>query len=118
MLPAIATHARISFRYLDPEARQEAVAECVANAFVAYTRLYALGKVELAYASPLARFGISQVKGGRKVGGHLNIRDVSSVYCQRQKGVVLKRLDHSTRKRTPGRKRWSLTPALRRCPTL
>lgn len=40
MLPAICLHARVSFRNLDPEAREKAVAECVANAMVAYTRLH------------------------------------------------------------------------------
>jgi len=32
MLPAIRTHARIAFRHLAPEARQEAVQEAVCNA--------------------------------------------------------------------------------------
>ena len=55
MLPAIVTHARVHFRYLHSEAREEAVSECVSNALVAYTRLYALGKVDLAYPTVLAR---------------------------------------------------------------
>ena len=35
MLPMIVRHARVSFRHLDPEAREEAVTEVVANAFCA-----------------------------------------------------------------------------------
>ena len=93
MLPAIATHSRISFRHLAPEARDEAVAECLANALVAYARLVELDKVSLAYPTVLARYAVAQVKDGRRVGGHLNVRDVSSVYCQRQKGVIVERLD-------------------------
>ena len=62
MLPAIQFNARIAFRHLKPEAREEAVAECLANALVAYTRLYALGKVELAYPTVLARYAVAQVK--------------------------------------------------------
>ena len=41
----------------------------------------------------LARYGVRQVCDGRKVGGHLNVKDVSSPYCQRLKGVILERLD-------------------------
>ncbi len=93
MLSAIRLHARISFRNLKPEAREEAVAECVANSLVAYTRLYQLGKVALAYPTVLARYAVAQVKDHRLVGGHLNIKDVSSGYCQRRKGVAVERLD-------------------------
>ena len=44
MLPAIVTHARIAFRHLDPEAREEAVQEVVCNACRAVARLAELGK--------------------------------------------------------------------------
>lgn len=74
--------------------RTERTQEVVCNALRAYVRLYQLGKVELAYATVLARYGIAQVKGGRKLGGHLNIRDVSSAYCQAKTGAVVERLDH------------------------
>ena len=94
MMPTIATYARISFRHLRPEAREEATAECVANAFVAFAWLVQLGKVELAYPSVLARYAVAQVNDGRKVGSHLNIQDVSSAYCQRQKKITMERLDH------------------------
>jgi hypothetical protein len=94
MLPAILTHARVAFRYLKPEARAEAVAECVANAMVAFTRLHALGKVDLAYPTVPARYAVAQINDGRKVGGRLDIHDVSSAYCQRWKHVVMERLDH------------------------
>lgn len=94
MMPIIETHARISFRHLDPEARQEAVQECIANAMVAYVRLIQLRKVDLAYPTVLARYAVAQVKDGRKVGGKLNVLDISSAYCQQRKGVVVDRLDH------------------------
>ena len=78
MMPTIVAYARLSFRHLRPETRKEAIAECVANAFVAFARLAQLGKVELAYPSVLARYAVAQVNDGRKVGGHLNVRDVLS----------------------------------------
>jgi hypothetical protein len=93
LLPAIRQHARISFRHLDPEGREEAVQEVVCNACCAVVRLAELGKLDLAYAGPLAGYGVAQVRDGRKVGCRLNICDVSSQYCQRRKNVVVERLD-------------------------
>jgi hypothetical protein len=56
MLPAIVRHARISFRYLAPEARAEAVQEVVCNACCAIARLAELDKLDLAYPTVLARY--------------------------------------------------------------
>ena len=93
MLPQIVGHARIAFRYLKPEARAEAVQEVVCNALKAFVRLVELGEADLAYPTPLARYGVAQTRDHRKVGGHLNIGDVMSPYCQANKGVVVERLD-------------------------
>lgn len=98
MLPAIFKHARIAFRYLRPEARQEAVQEVVCNAMTAYAALAKRGKVTVAYPSALARFAVAQTRDHRKVGGHLNCKDVSSPYCQRLKDIVVERLDKFDRK--------------------
>jgi len=97
MLPAIERHARIAFRHLDPEARADAVEEVIANALVAFVRLVELGKADVAYATPLAMFGIRQFRAGRRVGSKLNVRDVTSSYCQRAKGVCVGRLDRYDR---------------------
>ena len=93
MLPAIRQHARISLRHLRPEAREEAVQSVVCNACDAIARLAELGKLDMAYATVLARYGVAQVKDGRMTGGHLNCKDISSAYCQRLKGVRMERLD-------------------------
>ena len=93
MLPQILTHAKCAFSFLKPEARAEAVQEVVANACQAYARLVELGKTDVAYPIALARYGVRQTRDHRKVGGHLNIRDVLSRYCQTRKGVVVERLD-------------------------
>jgi hypothetical protein len=93
MAPTIKAHARIAFRHLAPEAREEAVAETVCNACCAYARLAELNKVDVAYPTVLARFGVAQTKAGRKVGGKLNCRDVLSPYCQRKKNLLVERLD-------------------------
>ena len=52
-----------------------------------------LKKTDLAYPTVLAKYGVAQVKDGRKVGGKLNVLDISSEYCQKRKGVVVERLD-------------------------
>jgi len=93
MLPAILKHAKIAFAYLKPEARSEAVAEVVANACQAYARLVEQGKTSVANSIALARYGIRQTRDHRKVGGHLNVQDVLSRYCQTRKGIAVQRLD-------------------------
>jgi hypothetical protein len=93
MLPAIRRHLMVAFRGLDLEARDEAVQEGVCNALVAYHRLYQQGKLDQAYATPLAKYAVRQFHDGRKVGGKLNVHDVSSPYCRRLRQVILERLD-------------------------
>lgn len=93
MLPLIRRHAQISFGRLDAEARQEAVQEVICNALAAYRRLVELKKEHVAYPSALARYGVAQVRAGRRLGGSLNVRDVTSTHCHLQKGVQIDRLD-------------------------
>jgi len=93
MLPVIHAYARGAFAHLNPEARQDMIQEVVANALVAFVRLYQQGRVALAYPTVLARYGVAQVRDGRRVGAKLNIKDPLSRYCQKRKGVVVERLD-------------------------
>lgn len=93
MMPLIERHAKVAFRYLDAEAREEAIQETVCNACRAYARLAELDKVDVAYPSVLARFGVAQTKAGRRTGGRLNCHDVLSEYCQRKKRLLVERLD-------------------------
>jgi hypothetical protein len=93
MLPGIRKCARHAFQSLPPEAREEAVADVIANALVAFIRLVERGKVELAYPTVLARYGIAQHRCGRRVGTKLNVLDITSPYCRAMKRVVVERLD-------------------------
>lgn len=93
VMPAIKAHAKIAFRHLGPEAREEAVQEVLCNACCAFARLAQRGKADLGYPSVLARYGVAQFNAGRKVGCHLNVNDVASEYCQRRKNVMVERLD-------------------------
>ena len=103
MLPVIRRQARIAFRHLPGESRDDAVQEVMANATVAYARLADLGKTAVAYPSVLARYGIAQFRAGRRVGNRLNVREVLSHYSQRMKRFAVERLDQSARAHNLGR---------------
>ncbi|PWT86238.1 MAG: hypothetical protein C5B58_01720 [Acidobacteria bacterium] len=93
MLPSIRRRAHITFRAADPELREELIQEVVASSFAAYARLVELGKEELAFPYPLARFAIGQVRAGRQFGNPVRIREVLSEYAQLHKGFQVERLD-------------------------
>jgi hypothetical protein len=93
LLPVIVNYVGPAFRELGIEAKAEAVQEAIANACVAYARLAEQGKESLAFATVLAKYAIAQVRAGRKVGGRLNARDISSHCCQLRKRICLGRLD-------------------------
>ena len=76
MIPIIATHARVCSRHLKGDDREEFVAEVIANAFCAFSRLAALDRLSVVFPTVLARFGVAQAKVGRKVGSSLNVNDV------------------------------------------
>ena len=100
LLPTIQEQAHHAFRCEPPERQEEMIAEVVANAFVAFVRLVDRGLGDVVYPTPLARFAVRQVRSGRKVGGCLNVNDVSSGYAQKSKGFVLQSLDqYSQRKK-------------------
>ena len=92
MLPAIVTHARIAFGHLAPRHRgshSRDGLQCVPG----QRWLVELGKTDVAFPTALAKFGVRQTREGRKVGGKLNCRDVSSNYCQQKKDLLVERLD-------------------------
>ena len=61
MLPKIQRRDEIAFRGLPKESREENVQESIANAAVAYARLFSQGRADVAVPSALARFAIAQV---------------------------------------------------------
>lgn len=68
LLPAIRRHIQFAFRKVPRQLRQEVIDEAVAAAFVAFDRLIGQGKSSRAFATPLARFSVSRVRDGRRVG--------------------------------------------------
>jgi hypothetical protein len=100
MLPQIRAQARVAFGGKSPERREELIAEVFANCWVAFVRLMERGLGDVVYPTPLAQYAIRQVRSGRKVGGSLNVNDVSSGYAQKSKGFSMESLDqYSQRKR-------------------
>ncbi len=87
LLPRIRRDVRIAFRDLPGESREEAVQEAICNACAAYARLARQGRAEVATAGSLARYAVAQYRDGRRVGGSLNVKDVTSVHCQQRKQV-------------------------------
>ena len=97
MLPLIRELASHAFRFAKPELKDELLAEVTANAFCAFARLVERGKEDVAYATPLARYAICQVSAGRRVGGTLGVRDVTSPRARLATGVTVERLDRFDR---------------------
>ena len=93
MLPAIRRVASYAFRYLRRAAREDLMAEVIANAFAAFRRLVERGKAALAYPTVLAKFAIQQVRVGRRLGSQLNIQDVMSPYAQKRKKFSVQSLE-------------------------
>jgi DNA-directed RNA polymerase specialized sigma24 family protein len=94
LVPRIRQHAQFRFRHTNPADREDAVQEVIARSLIQFLRLLELGKEHLVFAAPLARYAVAQVRGGRRVGGRLNIGDVSSQYGQTRKGFSLESLNH------------------------
>ncbi len=95
MLPQIRRQAGIAFRGQRPEAKEEFVAEVIANAYRSWVRLVQQGKADRAYATPLAQFAIRQVRAGRRVGCSLNSKDLLSPWARRSHGLTIEQLDQS-----------------------
>ena len=93
MLPSIKKHARIAFRHLNPEAKEEAVQNVLANSWAALVGLARRGALHKAFPSILAKFAEKQTRDHRITGGHLDVKDVLSPYCQAKKNVKVERLD-------------------------
>jgi hypothetical protein len=93
ILPMIRRQASLAFRHAGAEARDELMAETVANAYCAFVRLARRGKLASVYATPLAQFAIRQVRGGRRVGGRLKLHDILSPQARRHYGITIERID-------------------------
>ena len=95
VLPAVRTHARLRFRYLRAEPREEAVQAAIATACVSYRRLLYQGKADALHASSLAAFAVHRVQSGRMVGSRQNSRDLLSPRARRAQPSRVQHLEDS-----------------------
>jgi DNA-directed RNA polymerase specialized sigma24 family protein len=93
MLPTIVRYARVAFRNLSLESRQEGIQETIALAWVALKRLADRGKLHVCFPTVLAGYSIKQVRAGRQAASRLNSCDVLSIYARRRRGFQVQRLD-------------------------
>jgi len=92
MLPTIRGVASYAFRHFRRAVREELVAEVVVSSFGLFRRLVARGRAALAYATPLAWYGVRRVRAGRNVGAKQNALDALSPLAQRRQGFSVELL--------------------------
>jgi hypothetical protein len=97
VLPRIELHARVYFRFLPHDRKEEAVAETVALAWRWFVRLAERGKDAALFGSALASYAARAVLSGRRLCGQLPARDVLSEVAQRRHGFSVQALPRSTR---------------------
>ena len=89
MLPVIESKLRLAFCRLDPEAREDAIAEAVVHSLLAYARLHEHNRANVATASSLAWYSSQQVKRGRPAGNRMNGKEPLSRYAQIGNGIQI-----------------------------
>jgi len=88
VLPVVVTHARISFRRLNADRREEAIQETIAAACMNFQLAAAQGKLQFVHPTTLADFAVRHTRTGRHVGSAQDAaRDVLSPACQRRHHV-------------------------------
>ena len=85
--------ASIAFRNQRFEIREELIQEVIANSYRAWVLLVRRGKEAVVYPTPLVQYAIRQVRGGRRVGGRLNLHDILSPQARRHYGITIERID-------------------------
>jgi hypothetical protein len=97
MLPRVELHARIYFRFLPHDRKEEAVAETIALAWRWFVTLVERGKDATQFVSALASFAARAVLSGRRLCGQLPAKDVLSEVAQRRHGFTVQALPQTTR---------------------
>jgi len=69
------------------------MADVVANAYVAFTRLIERGLQSVIYPTVLAKYAVRQVRDGRRVGSRQNIWDVMTPHPHSRKRFTIESLD-------------------------
>jgi hypothetical protein len=105
VLPAVKTHAKIQFRHLPLEHREDAIQEAIAAACQSYRLLAVQGRLHVASPATIATYAVRHVLNGRHVGGHQDAaKDPLSPRCQRRHRVRVQSL--TARPAGAGRDGW------------
>jgi hypothetical protein len=99
MMTEIKRRFHLAFCRLEPEAREDAIAEGVVHSFLAYIRLHKQGRSEVATPSSLVWYSSRHVKRGRPAAGRMNSKEPLSRYAQLGRGIQVERLDRYSKKR-------------------
>ena len=92
MLPAIQTHAKISFRRLYAGDREESIANATALACMGFESLARRNRLGKAYPSALADFAVRATRSGRVAGSGQSSKDALSRLAQKRRGFAVHRL--------------------------
>jgi len=96
VLSTVETHARIRFRRLNADRREEAIQETIAAACMNFQLAAAQGNLNVVHPSTLADFAVRHTRTGRHVGCAQDAaRDVMSPACHRRYGVRVSRFFES-----------------------
>lgn len=94
-IPTIEKKAKMYFRGMDPDKREEMVADTLALGWKYYLRLHQTGKNPDDFISPLGTFTAKQVAIGRRLTGQLPAKDVSPENAVIRKRFFVSRLPDS-----------------------
>src|SRR5271166_3342528 len=93
ILPRIVLHGQIYFRFINcPIAREDAIAEMVAVAWMWHVRLAQRGKDVSQFVSAIASYAARAVNSGRRLTGMEKPKDVLSHRAQREHCFVVESL--------------------------
>lgn len=93
LLPRIRQYAERAFGRCKAEAREEAIAEVIANSYVAVAALAVRGKLRIASPAALAKYAVRQFYAGRRVGTPNRSNDLMSKTAQRLYRFRVRSLD-------------------------
>jgi hypothetical protein len=98
VLPRIDRHGQIYFRHVNPDHKEELLAELRGLAWKWYVGLVRRGKNVLTFVSALAMYAARAVQFGRRLCGHEKVNDVLSPVARRRRGFRVGSLPTSTRR--------------------
>src|SRR5262249_58232223 len=92
ILPRVLAHARVYFRHLSAERKEEAAAEAVALSWAWHLRLAERGQDAAQFPTAIAKFAARAVRSGRRLAGMDRTIDALSPLAQRRHSFAVGKL--------------------------